>query len=345
MSQTSAWLAFAGCAAVIGFAGVRLSRYGDAIARLSGAGRTWVGLVLLATVTSLPELVTGLSAVTVAQAPDLAVGDALGSCVVNLALLVIVDLFHRQASFYRRVRLGHVLSASFGIMLIGLAGLDILLHRLGSPLLLAGIGLTSPLVLLLYVVAIRILFRYESDPIHRGTDAEDAAASSALTLRQATWGYARWSLAIVAAGVVLPLAGESVARTMGWDQSFVGTLFVALATSLPEMVVTIAAVRQGAPDLAIGNLFGSNLFNMVVLALDDIAWTRGPLLASVAPVHAVTSLSAVMMTGVAIAALVYKPEGRLFRIVGWTSLILFAIYLMNSYILFLYGTRLVSHGP
>lgn len=92
------WLQFALCVAVIGVAGVRLSRYGDAIATLTGLSRNWVGLILLATVTSRPELVTGLSAVTVAAAPDIAVGDVLGSCVFNLAILAMIDVSYRQGA-------------------------------------------------------------------------------------------------------------------------------------------------------------------------------------------------------------------------------------------------------
>jgi cation:H+ antiporter len=72
----------------IGFAGVRLSYYGDIIAEKSGLSRGWVGLILLATATSQPELVTGLSSVTVARVPDIAVGDIMGSCVFNLLLAV-----------------------------------------------------------------------------------------------------------------------------------------------------------------------------------------------------------------------------------------------------------------
>jgi len=339
------WLGFLACAAAIAFAGVRLSRYGEQIARLSGTGRTWVGLVLLATVTSLPELVAGLSSVTVAQAPDLAVGDALGSCVFNLGILVVVDVFHRQTSFYTRIRQGHVLSAGLGIVLLGVVAFDILLHQLGSPLDFAGNGLTSPLVILVYIVGIRILFRYEMSPANREREPEEATEAAPLTLRQASWAYARWSLVILAAGTALPLVGEVVALVMHWDQSFFGTLFMAFATSLPEMVVTIAAVRQGSPDLAVGNLFGSNLFNMVVLALDDLAWTRGSLLASVSPVHAVSAVSAMIMTGVAIVALIYRPQGRLFRVVGWTSLALFGLYLANGYLLFLFSARHVSPAP
>ena len=87
------WLQFLLCAALIGGAGYQLSRYGDAIAQRTGLSGSWIGVALLATVTSLPELATGISSVAVANAPNLAVGDALGSCVVNLVFLVVIDSF------------------------------------------------------------------------------------------------------------------------------------------------------------------------------------------------------------------------------------------------------------
>lgn len=97
------WLKFALCAALIGYAGPILVRYADIIARLTGVSRSWIGLALLATATSLPELFTGISAVTIAQAPNIAVGDALGSCVFNLMMLVLLDELSRDEPASRRI--------------------------------------------------------------------------------------------------------------------------------------------------------------------------------------------------------------------------------------------------
>src|SRR4030066_2157285 len=106
-----AWLEFPLCAVLIAAAGTRLSRYGDVIADKPGLSGTWVGLVLLATVTSLPELVTGVSAVTIADTPDIALGDVLGSCVFNLLILTILDFLQREESVYTRASHGPILSA------------------------------------------------------------------------------------------------------------------------------------------------------------------------------------------------------------------------------------------
>lgn len=328
------WSQLALCAILIWVAGVRISRYGDVIAEKSGASRSWVGVVLLATVTSLPELVTGVSAVGIAGAPEIAVGDVLGSCVFNLFILVIVDFLHRREPVYSRAKQGHILSAGYGVVLLGYVGFTILTAGLGMPLSLGFVGFSTPVILLLYAVAMRTVFRYEREHIAEFSE-EYTGPYVAMTLREASWAYARWALIVVAAGAWLPFVGERLSEVMGWRQSFVGSIFVAFSTSLPEVAVTIAAVRMGALDLAIGNLFGSNLFNVAILAIDDLAYWKGPLLKEVSGVHAVSAFSAIMMTGLAIVGLLYRPRTRLFKMVGWTSLLLFMLYLLNAYVLYL----------
>jgi len=330
------WLKFAVCAGLIGYAGSRLSRYGDIIADKTGLGATWVGLVLLATVTSLPELITGVSSVTVAGVPNIAVGDVLGSCVFNLLLIVVLDFLHRGESLYTRASQGHILSAGFGVILIGFAGFSLLLGHRAEALAIGHVGVYTPIILLLYALAMRTVFQFEQR--QRAEYTEKAAERyPGVTLRTAVTRYLMASALVVAAGVWLPFIGAELGAAMGWNNSFVGTLFVAFATSVPELVVTVSALRIGALDMAIGNLLGSNLFDVAILAVDDIFFLQGPILSHVSQIHVVSAISAIMMTGVAIVGLFYRAVSRLFRSVGWISLFLFMIYLVNSFVLFLAG--------
>lgn len=120
---------FVACATLIAIAGPLLVRYGGAIARLTGLSRSWIGLALLATATSLPELFTGISAVTLADAPNIAVGDALGSCIFNLAMLVALDALTPDPPIYRRIDQGHILTAGFGVFMVGIVGAILLASR------------------------------------------------------------------------------------------------------------------------------------------------------------------------------------------------------------------------
>ncbi|MHB1213480.1 MAG: sodium:calcium antiporter [Thiobacillus sp.] len=330
------WLSLLACLAVIGVAGVRLSRYGDIIAEKSGLSRGWVGLILLATVTSLPELVTGVSSVTVAMVPDIAVGDIMGSCVFNLLIIVVLDVLYRKESVYTRARQGNVLSAGYGIALIGFAGFNLLLYRDATVPSIGHVGLYTPVILLLYLLAMRSLYRYEQAQV-RDYVEDRAELHPAMSLKQAVQGYAMAAVAVMAAGIWLPFIAKDLAAAMAWEHSFVGTLFVAAVTSAPEVVVTVAALRMGAVDLAIGNLFGSNLFNIAILAIDDLFYLPGPLLADVSITHATSAFSAMMMSGLAVVGLVLRPVSRVFRTVSWISLLLLVIYLLNLWFLYLHG--------
>lgn len=330
------WLQFAFCALVIAFAGSRLSRYGDIIADKTGLSRNWIGVVLLATVTSLPELATGITAVTIAAVPDIAVGNTLGACMVNLFMLVIVDLLYRRESFYRRASRAHILSAGFGIVLLGTAGLGLLLNDKLGGLALGHVGIYTPVIVLLYALAIRSLLMYEKE--QRKEFAEDVADHYAhISLRRAVLGYAAAGLAVVAAGIALPFVGARLAEAMAWHGTFVGTLFIAIATTLPEAAVTIAALRLGALDMAIGNLLGSNLFNVLILALDDLFFLPGPLLSRASPIHAVSAMSAMLMAGIAVIGLLYRPTKRVLSLVGWVSFGLSSVYVLMISILYRYG--------
>ena len=330
------WLSFAMCVALIGIAGVKLSRNADVIAEKTGFGGTWVGLIMLASVTSLPELATGITSVTTAGVPDIAVGDVFGSCVFNVLIIVVLDLMSQEGSVFFRASQGHMLSGAFGVMLLGVAGIGLSLAATGVQWSVGHVGVYSIVILVLYAVAIRTVFLYE-----RRNTAESAAEVAErypdITLRRAAAGYALAALVVVSTGIMLPFVAAELARQMGWTQSFVGTLFVAFATSLPEIVTTIAAFHIGALDMAISNLFGSNLFNVAILAVDDLFYLPGPLLGDVAPAHGISALSAMVMTGAAIAAIAYRARARLFDTIGWTSIALVALYLLNGYALFVVG--------
>lgn len=328
------WLELGLCGAVIAVAGSVLVRYGEALARLTGLSRSWIGLVLLATATSLPELFTGVSAVTLAGLPNLALGDALGSCVFNLLLLVLLDELSRSEPMYRRIDQGHVLTAGFGVIMIGAVGALILLSREQLDLRFLHISGYTPLIVIVYLVAMRAAFDYERRARSHAVPAEEAGA---ITLRTAVLRYLTAAAFVVAAGSWLPFIGQDIATAMGWKPTFVGTLLIAGATSLPELVVTVSALRIGAVDMAIGNLLGSNLFDILIIAIDDVAYSKGPLLSSVAPAHAITAFAAVIMSGIVIVAMLFKPETRLRGTIGWVSLSMLVVYLFSSYAVYLHG--------
>lgn len=335
------WMQFLLCAVAISVAGYRLAIDGERIGRTWGLTGSWVGLAMLASVTSLPELITGLSAVTLAHSPNIALGDALGSCVINLGFLVVADFVLRGEPLYRKASSSHLLSGAFGVVMLGFIGMNILLAHVPGfhqPALDA-VGLYSPVIVLLYLVALRMVFHYEHAQAGPpgGSRAKDHEREGPKSPRRALRRFALAALVVAAAGMWLPVAGAQLADAMEWNRSFIGTLFIALTTSLPELAVTLSALKLRALDMAVGNLLGSNLFNAVIVAVDDVAYRQGPLLEHVSPLHAVTAMSAVVMTGLAMIGLFYRPAGRVLRAVGWVSIGLVAAYLFNAYVVFIHG--------
>jgi cation:H+ antiporter len=334
--MTLAWLLLqlAACAAVIARAGYLLSRSADALAEAHGWGRGWVGLALLATVTSLPELASGISAVAWVEAPNLAVGNALGACVVNLLFLVVVDALQRHPPMYGMASPTHLLSAGFGVVMLGFVAMSLLIGARLPALL--HVGLYSPALMALYVLALRSVHAHERATV--AAAAKEGARPVAVDVRPEWRRFIGAACFVLAAGSWLPQVAAGLATELGLSRSFVGTVFMAAVTTLPEMAVTLGALRLGALDMAIGNLLGSNLFNLAILAVDDAFYRRGPLLGDVAPVHAGTAVTALVMTGLVIVGLVMRPRGRAWRVLSWVSIGLAATYALNAALVYLAGT-------
>lgn len=328
------WIAFFVSAAVIFHSGTRLSRYGDAIAEKTGLGRSWIGILLMAPVTSLPELVTGLTSVTLGL-PDIAVGDVLGSCVFNLVILASLDLVVRGKPISTKAHHGHVLSAGFGILLLTLVSVSLYGGSRISPL--GWIGIYSLIMLSLYLFAMRTIYWYEKREIARFiSEQAQEVRYEAVTLKSAAVKFGVNAAVVVAAAIALPRLGAGIAETTGLGQSFVANIFIAVATSLPEVVVSLAAVRMGAVDLAIGNLLGSNICNIFILAVDDLFFVAGPLLSHANSNHIISATAAIAMTAIMIIGLTYRSEKKLLFL-AWDSMAILLLYL--SYLMLLYSLR------
>ena len=317
------WIQFLGAAAIIVLAGTQLARYGDMLGEKTGLGRSWIGVILLAATTSLPELFTGFGSTALAQLPDIAVGDVLGSCMFNLLILSFMDAIQPEP-LSARAHQGHALSIGFGLVLVGVAGLGLMGGRTLPPL--GWVGLWTPLLIALYVVSMRVIFRHEQH--RRAQEVKEVAEElmyAEIPLRHALVRYAVAAAIVVAAALWLPRLGAELARQTGLGEAFVGSLFIAITTSLPEIVVSIAAVRLGAIDLGVANILGSNLFNLLILGLDDVFYRAGPLLADASPAHGVAILAVVIMSALFLVGLTYRVLTKRF-VVSWDTGSMAAVY-------------------
>lgn len=327
------WVQFAATALVIIVAGVRLARYGDVLGEKTGLGRSWIGVVLLAATTSLPELFTGFGATALAPLPDIALGDVLGSCMFNLLILSLMDAVQPEP-LSTRAHQGHALSIGFGLLLIGVAGVGLVLdERIPS---VGWVGLYSPVLIVLYFVAMRVIFAHERQRrLQETRQVAEELRYGRTTLQSAILQYSVAAVAVIAAALWLPRLGAELARRTGLGEAFVGCLFVAITTSLPEIVVSLTAVRIGALDLGIGNVLGSNLFNLLILGLDDVFYRQGPLMADAGAGHSISVAAIVMMNALFLIGLTYKVMTKRF-LVTWDSAAIGGVYglaVVLSYVL------------
>jgi cation:H+ antiporter len=326
-------IGFAACAVVIIYSGTKLSFYGDKIAELTGWGKAWVGLILMASVTSLPELITGISAVAIIKQPDLAAGDIFGSCVFNLLILSVLDARMKQP-LLSLVKSSHIVAAIFGIILLTVAGMAIYLsHEIPSLLWISSFTF---LLFGIYLIAIWGIFKYEhaalvdSPPI-----IVKQIPTNAADLKSAVSGYALHALIVIGAAVFLPYFGEIIASHTGMGNSFFGTLFIAAATSLPELVVSLAAVRMGSTDMAVGNLLGSNVFNMFILGIDDVFYREGSLFKAISSSHLLSVFITIIMTSVVGLGLLFKPKKKQVWHFSLDTFIIILLYLILMVYLFI----------
>jgi cation:H+ antiporter len=296
--------AFLGSGAVVIAAGMSLARHADHIAEATGIGRLWAGAVLMAAATSLPELATDVAAVRW-HATNLAVGDLLGSSMANMLLLGILDLVYLRRRVLRSSTLDHALAASLAIGLNALASALVLLR---PQTRFVGIEPGAAALMLLYLAGSRAVYWHARE--RAGAPTEGAPGPARDGLRSAWLGFGLAAAAIAGAAPLFAWAAKSVARVSGLGNTFVGTVLLGLSTSLPELASSLAAVRAGAFDLAVGNLFGSNAANMAILFVLDLVKSGPPLFADLDPTHALSGLFSVILMSLALAAIVYRAERR-----------------------------------
>ncbi len=329
------WVKFLICVLLVLLFGTRLSRYGDVIAEKTGLSGIWVGLLLLAVVTSLPEIITGISAVAVVNAPDLGVGTLLGSNAFNLSIIAVLDVVYRPGSLLASASPNHKLSAGLGIVLIAVAAGSLLLSSTAWDGAFSWLGIYSVVLVVLYLLGSRFIYQRE----------RAMASSPTAVLRyekisptRAYLSFGISAIGIIGTGVWLATVGEEITAVTGLGSTFVGSLFLALTTSLPEVVVALAALRLGAVDMAIADVLGSNIFNIGFgIACFDVFSGSTSIFAAASPDHYITAAVVAVMSLVVIIGLVLRARRKPLVIMSWYAPVLLAVYVTGAYFLFRAG--------
>lgn len=328
MLSSGATLAIFGASALlIGLLGTRMARLADVLADRTGLGEALIGAVLLGAGTSIAGIVTSVSTAAGGY-PQLSIANAIGGVAAQTAFLAIADIF------YRRVNLEHAAASLVNMtqatMLIVLMAIPLVV--LAAPeVTLFAVHPATPLLVVAYIAGLHVAHRQHKEPMWQPRqtpqtkqDTEDPNGAFGPNW----WIAAQFAALVLVVGVCGYAVGQSgigLTRTLGISESFVGSLMTAVATSLPELVTTIAAVRYGAPQLAIGGIIGGNMFDALFIAASDVAYRDGSIYHRIGEQEQFWYAIVILMTAVLLAGLLRRekqgPAG-----IGWESTLLLGLY-------------------
>jgi len=284
-----ALVVFAASAASVVYLGVQLARFGDVLATLTGWGRIFVGSILLALATSLPELSTNISAVRLDPPnPELALGNVVGANMLNMFTLSLVALFFGGRRFLQQVapQQGYLI-----VLAAAMTGAVLIFGALQLDASFWQVGLASVVLLGMFLAGMRVV--YATRPANDEESQENGQPG--MTLGRAWVLFGLVSAGVFVAGFFLAWSTDRVAEITGVSSSTLGILAVSVVTTMPELVSTIAAIRMGAADLGVSGLFGSCAFNVTILSFADLFYRDGVLINQIGPAHFVAGGVAVVL--------------------------------------------------
>jgi len=327
------WIEFVISAIVVIAAGFKLTIYGDEISEKSNISGGLIGFFLLALATSLPELITSLSAVIRQNAPEMSLGNIFGSNLFNLAILFMLDLFSKKSVFKFSTR-EDLKSISFIFMISLLAITPMMISNFMGIKIFEGfrINVESLLILGFYLF---ILKNFRDEP-----DVQEKLPVESKNKEKLATVYVKFAVAalfIVVAGIFLTESVDNIAEKYSIGKTFAGSLMLAFVTSLPEASVSLSAVRIGAVEMAIGNILGSNVFNVFIIFFADLATSKQILYLKEVANSSATGMFSLLMLSVAFMGFLFKSgKSKIFGYkLSFYSFFILILYFAGMYITYL----------
>ncbi|SCZ52732.1 cation:H+ antiporter [Thiohalomonas denitrificans] len=330
---------FAVATVVITLAGIRLARIADALADLTGMGEAIFGAVLLGGSTSLSGIVTSVVAAHSGY-PALAISNAIGGIAAQTTFLAIADFTYRRANLEHAA--ASIENLVQGALLITLLSIPILAMA-GPPVHFLGIHPLSLVLLAAYLAGTRLIARARAAPLwrpmHTHETREDEPTTRAeehVSLPLLWLVFIALAAILAAAGYAVALTGMAIADRTGLSEGIVGGLFTAVATSLPELVTALAAVRQGALTMAVGVIIGGNSFDVLFTAFSDFAYRGGSIYHAITGDQLFTIALTILLTGILLLGLLRREQTG-FANIGFESVLVLLIYVAGMLTLGIVG--------
>lgn len=329
---------FAVAAFVIAIVGTKMTKIADRLADRTGLGEALVGALFLGGSTSLPGIVTSVTTAAGGHA-ELAISNALGGIAAQTAFLGLADLVYPQANLEHAA--ASAANLSQGTLLITLLALPLL--AIATPqVTLWNIHPASFVILLAYVFGLHLISSAKETPMWSPTrtretrldEVEPDEDNNRSSLTSLWLRFALYALIIAVAGYVVAQSGVAIAEQTGISESVVGGLFTAVSTSLPELVTSVAAVKQGALTLAVGDIIGGNSFDVLFVAFADFAYREGSIYHALTQSQSFIIALTILMTGILLMGLLRREKHGIGNI-GFESFLILILYLGGFLLLFL----------
>ncbi|WP_119421690.1 sodium:calcium antiporter [Desertibaculum subflavum] len=326
---------FAAAAVAVWLAGTRIARYADGLSKKLGIGQAVIGLLLLAGVTSLPEIAVTTTAATTGDA-DLAVNNLLGSIAMQVTVIAVIDLLvSRRAMTAIVPDPSLLLQGTLNVLLLSIAAAGIVV----GDIAVLGIGAWAWGCLIAYVASVWVLSQAQGRQPWHATDAErsrgnrpsprksgaDAASAEAYPLPRLIAMTAAAAAVILVAGYMVERTGSAIAEQTGLGSSFVGFVLVAISTSLPEFSSALSAARLGLFTMAISDILGTNLINIGLIFVTDLLAGGEPVLNRLGSFSIFGALLAIILVAIYIGGVAERRDKAIFRM-GIDSLLVLVLY-------------------
>ncbi len=312
-----------------------LTRTGDQIADLTGLGEALIGGVLLGGISSISGIMTSVTAAWDGHA-DLAFSNAVGGIAAQTTFLAVADLTYRRANLeHASASLSNLMQ---GILLILM--LAFVLFSISAPeIQIWHVHLSSLLLLLAYLLGTRLIARAQEQPMWRPINTKETVRDEPEDEEnmEAAWRiYAKFilsALIVGTAGFFVAKVAVIISAKSGLTQSFVGALFTSVATSLPELVIAISAVRQRALTLAVANIIGGNSFDVLFLAFADMAYQEGSIYHAVGQEQSFILSLSIILSGILLMGMLHRQKEGIAK-AGWESLTILGLFFIGYVLLY-----------
>jgi cation:H+ antiporter len=252
---------------IVIYATSKASYYIDELDKKSNISGALIGGLLLATITSMPEFITSITSTVVLGKPGLAFGNVFGSNIFNIVILAIADLIFIKHLFFNKNKSGIKTNGLVIIMYIVFI-LPLLLNSLGW-LDYDAFGITIGITFNVISIIIIVIYFLSIKSMHEEESTTDGQTSK-LSYKKIGIMFALWSVVIIASSFFVTIVTDNIAVELNLSTSFAGAIFLGVATSLPELTAVITLMKLKNYDAALGNIIGSNIFNMTIISVVDI---------------------------------------------------------------------------